>query len=94
MSASWSVITVMRNTPYEVMRFVAWYLDMGADQIYIIFHDENDPFIARLQGHPRITCIPFTAVSFSPPICVHRWGLIPITLARRKYRPAPIFIRA
>lgn len=58
--ATWSVVVVMRNTTYEVMRFVSWYLELGASRIYIVFHDPDDQHIAMLAGHPKIECLPFT----------------------------------
>ncbi|WP_134724858.1 glycosyltransferase family 2 protein [Paracoccus luteus] len=50
----------MKNTTYEVMRFVSWYLELGASRIYIVFHDPDDRHIAMLAGHPKIECLPFT----------------------------------
>lgn len=58
--SSWSVAVVMRNSSFEVLRFLSWYLEAGAEHIHIVFHDPDDPHIAMLAGHPKIECIPFT----------------------------------
>ena len=55
---TWSVATVTRNTPFEFLRFMSWYLELGATKIYVVFHQTDDPNMALVRDHPRIVSMP------------------------------------
>lgn len=57
MSASWHVGTILREPLADTLRFVAWYLNAGADGLTLLFDDPQDPAIGVLRDHPKITCI-------------------------------------
>ncbi len=52
-----TVGVILRESVQATLRFVAWYLDQGADRIVMCFDDPDDPAIDRLSGHPNIDCI-------------------------------------
>lgn len=60
-AAVWRVGTIMNEPLAEVLRFVAWYLASGAQEVVICFDNPADPAIALLADHPRLTCVPCTA---------------------------------
>lgn len=55
---TWSVATVTRNTPFEFLRFMSWYLELGATKIYVVFHQTDDPNMAFVRDHPQIVSLP------------------------------------
>lgn len=57
---TWRVAAIMREPLAEVLRFCAWYVALGAQEVVICFDDPEDPAIALLDPHPRIRCVPCT----------------------------------
>lgn len=57
---SWRVGAIMKEPLPVVARFVAWYLEMGATGITIMFDDPDDPAIQALAPIERVTCVPCT----------------------------------
>lgn len=53
----WRVGAIMKEPLGEVLRFCAWYLAQGADEIVICFDDPQDPAIPVLADMPRLRCI-------------------------------------
>jgi len=56
----WRVGAIMNEPLAEVLKFCAWYLAQGADELVICFDDPQDPALEVLSPHPRIRCIPCT----------------------------------
>ncbi|WP_255731664.1 glycosyltransferase family 2 protein [Phaeobacter sp. B1627] len=44
----------------EVLRFCAWYIALGADEVVICFDNPEDPALELLSDHPRLRCIACT----------------------------------
>jgi len=57
---TWSVAVVVKNSTFEVLRFIAWYLEAGATRVHILFHDPTDPHIALASAHPNVDAVAFT----------------------------------
>ncbi|WP_460272597.1 glycosyltransferase family 2 protein [Celeribacter sp. ULVN23_4] len=60
MRETWQVACILKEDLKVTLRFVAWYLDMGADRVTLLFDDPNDPAIELLQDLPRVECLPCT----------------------------------
>jgi hypothetical protein len=60
MRETWQVACILKEDLQVTLRFVAWYLDMGADRITLLFDDPNDPAIEILRDMPRVECLPCT----------------------------------
>ncbi|KUP93418.1 glycosyltransferase family 2 protein [Tritonibacter horizontis] len=56
----WRVGAIMNEPLAEVLRFCAWYLALGADEVVICFDNPDDEAIALLCDHPRLRCVPCT----------------------------------
>ena len=56
----WNVGAILKEPVPITLRFVAWYLEMGARHITLYFDDPSDPAIGILDGHARVTAIPCT----------------------------------
>ena len=56
----WSVVTIAREHPDVIRRFVAWHLDAGAAQMTIFFDDPDDPCIAMLSHLPQVRTVACT----------------------------------
>lgn len=52
-----TVGTIMREPLGLALRFAAWYLEAGADQIVILFDDPQDAAIDVLSAHPKIRSV-------------------------------------
>lgn len=52
--ASWAIVTIAREPPEVIRRFVAWHLDQGASRIVIHFDDPDDPCIAMVAHLPQV----------------------------------------
>ncbi|MBE1286082.1 MAG: glycosyltransferase family 2 protein [Rhodobacteraceae bacterium] len=61
MSGTWQVASILKEPLFVTLRFVAWYLEQGADHVTLFFDDPQDPAIGVLDTHPDVTCIPCTA---------------------------------
>jgi hypothetical protein len=59
-SATWHVASVLKEPLNVTLRFVAWYLDQGAERITLFFDDPQDPAIGVLSDTPEVNCIPCT----------------------------------
>ncbi len=57
-AAIWRVGAIMNEPLAEVLRFAAWYIASGAEELVICFDNPEDPAIALLADHPRITPVP------------------------------------
>ncbi len=57
---AWRVGAIMNEPLKEVLKFCAWYLALGADELTICFDNPHDPAIEALSEHPRVRCIPCT----------------------------------
>ena len=51
-----TVVTILREPLEPTLRFVAWYLELGAARLDLYFDDPDDPAIARLEAEPRVSC--------------------------------------
>jgi hypothetical protein len=56
--AIWSTVSLVKDTPEAIQRFVSWHLAMGADHMHLFFDDPNDPSIAMLAPLDRVTATP------------------------------------
>ncbi|OIQ25444.1 MAG: glycosyl transferase family 2 [Alphaproteobacteria bacterium MedPE-SWcel] len=56
----WRVGAIMNEPLPEVLRFCAWYIALGADEVVICFDNPDDPALELLKDHPRLRCIPCT----------------------------------
>lgn len=59
-SQVWRVGAIMNEPLPEVLKFCAWYLALGADEVVICFDNPDDPAINILSDHPRLRCISCT----------------------------------
>lgn len=55
-----TVATVIREPAGTTLRFVAWYLAIGAARVVLHFDDPDDPAIPVLQKVAGVTCVPCT----------------------------------
>ncbi|MDA5093236.1 glycosyltransferase family 2 protein [Aliiroseovarius sp. KMU-50] len=60
MAERWQVACILKERLEITLRFVAWYLDLGADHITLFFDNPQDKAIAVLADEPKVTCIPCT----------------------------------
>ncbi|WP_254868633.1 glycosyltransferase family 2 protein [Phaeobacter sp. HF9A] len=56
----WRVGAIMNEPLREVLKFCAWYLALGAEEVVICFDNPEDPALTLLQDHPRLRCIACT----------------------------------
>lgn len=47
-----TVVTICREPPEVVRRFVAWHRQLGADEVCILFDDPDDPVISEMERLP------------------------------------------
>ena len=57
MSEKWYVGAILKEPVSVALRFVAWYLEQGADQILLYFDDPKDPAASILEGHPKVRVV-------------------------------------
>ncbi len=57
---TWSVVTIAREEPEVIRRFVAWHLDAGVERIFLYFDNPDDPCIDMVSHLDRVTAIPCT----------------------------------
>lgn len=60
MTAPWHVGAILNEPLADTLRFAAWYLEAGAQGLTLLFDNPQDPALAVLSGHPRLTCVPCT----------------------------------
>lgn len=56
----WNVGAILREPVPTTLRFVSWYLDLGARHVTLYFDDPQDAAIPLVTDHPQITAIPCT----------------------------------
>lgn len=61
----WRVGAILNESLEATLRFVAWYLDLGAKDITLLFDNPKDPAINVLQGVERVRCIACTDAFWS-----------------------------
>ena len=57
----WGIVSTVLAPPAEVLRFVAYHLELGAHRIYIFLDDEIPEAYRPLKAHPKVrvqTCTP------------------------------------
>lgn len=55
---SWSVVATVDEPPALVQAFVAWYLSLGASQVFIYSDRPDDPAQPMLAHLPQVTVVP------------------------------------
>ena len=50
----WALTATVKAAPEKLAAFVAYHLDLGAEEIWLYFDDPEDPCFPLYQGHPRI----------------------------------------
>lgn len=56
----WRLGAILNESLATTLRFAAWHLELGADRLFLLFDNPQDPAIGVLRDHPKITCIPCT----------------------------------
>ena len=51
----WGIVSTIKAPPAEILEFVAYHLDLGADRIFIFLDNQNPRAEAALQAHPKVT---------------------------------------
>lgn len=51
---SWSVVTIARERPNIMKRFISWHLAAGAREVVVYFDDPDDPMIAACAHLPQV----------------------------------------
>ncbi|MEP2532846.1 glycosyltransferase family 2 protein [Shimia sp.] len=51
----WGVVATIKAPAKDIVAFVAYHLDLGADHIFIYLDNENPKAQAALANHPRVT---------------------------------------
>lgn len=54
---SWRLGAILNEPLDDTLRFAAWYLEMGANGLTLLFDDPDDPAIEILSKHHKIECI-------------------------------------
>lgn len=54
------VATILNEPLPTTLRFVAWYLEQGADRIILFFDNPQDPAIDLLMHHAQVDCVACT----------------------------------
>lgn len=54
---TWGVVATIKARPKEVLSFVAYHLELGADHVFIFLDNENPVAEAALKAHPQVTVI-------------------------------------
>ncbi len=52
---TWGLVTTIRATPEKILNFAAYYLDLGADHLYLFLDEDSPDARAALSGNPRVT---------------------------------------
>lgn len=56
-STKWGIVSTIKAPTSEVLSFVAYHLELGADHITIFLDDSNPKTANALADHPSVTCI-------------------------------------
>ncbi|WP_127112414.1 glycosyltransferase family 2 protein [Shimia sediminis] len=51
----WGVVATIKAPPREVLNFVAYHLELGADHLFIYLDNQNPTAQAALDAHPQVT---------------------------------------
>lgn len=51
----WGIVATIKAPPREVLNFVAYHLDIGADHLFIFLDNQNPKADAALRDHPQVT---------------------------------------
>ncbi|TCL09832.1 glycosyl transferase family 2 [Shimia isoporae] len=51
----WGVVATIKAKPLDVLNFVAYHLDLGADHIFIYLDQRTPRALEALQPHPKVT---------------------------------------
>lgn len=51
----WGVVATIKAPPREVLNFVAYHLELGADHLFIYLDNQNPTAQAALEAHPQVT---------------------------------------
>ncbi|WP_245220401.1 MULTISPECIES: glycosyltransferase family 2 protein [unclassified Ruegeria] len=51
---TWGVVSMVRGPTEDVLRFVAYHLDLGAETIYIYLDEPNQRTFEALKAHPSV----------------------------------------
>lgn len=54
---SWGIVATIKARPREVLNFVAYHLEQGADHLFIFLDNENPVAHAALNEHSQVTVI-------------------------------------
>ncbi|MGH1465272.1 MAG: glycosyltransferase family 2 protein [Cognatishimia sp.] len=52
---AWGIVATIKAPAADILSFVAYHLDLGADHIYIFLDDANPVAQQELQSHPKVT---------------------------------------
>lgn len=52
--SSWGIVTTTRAPLEDILRFVAYHLDLGADRIHLFLDEPNRRAVRILQQHPKV----------------------------------------
>lgn len=87
MKPTWSVTTLTRNTRYDFCRYVAWYLEQGAECLHLYFHDPEDPNIALVENNDRVDVTRLTPDLLAElAIVQNNHGLMQANIGTHSYR--------
>lgn len=53
----WGIVSTIKASTPETLAFVAYHLELGADQITIFLDDSNPQTVKALENHPNVTAI-------------------------------------
>jgi len=51
------IVTTLKASPEDVLRFVNWHLNLGVDHLFLFFDDPSDEIVIQLEGNPCVTCV-------------------------------------
>ncbi|WP_420586914.1 glycosyltransferase family 2 protein [Ruegeria sp.] len=51
---TWGIVSTVRGSAPDILRFVAYHLDLGVDRIYIFLDEPNPKAFDALNQHPKV----------------------------------------
>ncbi|WP_170328944.1 glycosyltransferase family 2 protein [Ruegeria arenilitoris] len=51
---TWGIVSTVRGSAPDILRFAAYHLDLGADRLYIYLDEPNPEAFDKLNRHPQI----------------------------------------